>query len=261
MNTLQYQLMLVFIFIFSWLIDLNAGDKHEYGEYTGHYDNDGRRFFRRTVIDDSNKIAKNYTLYYKYFGSKYRDVQYFEIDVNVPSTGYVQVYNHENVHATIHIDNAYRVTAIISIYGSLPASIPKYGGFGRSAYIQKSLTYINVKNATRANTGTKIANKNYENSIGARRRDDQLLYFESKNVRNNSRFPSRSVSYSADDEYINYVGFSFDSPTAVVLINTTFVGEKEFNAVVYDMNAEHLVVNMSVYGVRGRRPNGFVGVK
>ncbi len=47
----------------------------------------------------------------------------------------------------------------------------------------------------------------------------------------------------------------------MVLINTTFVGENEFNAVVYDINAEQFVANMSVYGLhRKRRPNGFVGI-
>lgn len=120
------------------------------------------------------------------------------------------MYNNENVDATIHINSAYNVTAIISIYGSLAAYIPKYVGFSRSVYIQKSLTYIHVRNATRTNRGSKIVNKNYENTIGMRRRHDRLLFFESKNVRNNSRFPSRSFSHSADDEYISYVGFSFD---------------------------------------------------
>lgn len=46
----------------------------------------------------------------------------------------------------------------------------------------------------------------------------------------------------------------------MALINTTFVGEQEFNAVVYDMNSEQFVANMSVYGIRGHRPDGFVGV-
>lgn len=31
-------LVYVVLFIFSQFIDLNAGDKHTYGDYTGHYD-------------------------------------------------------------------------------------------------------------------------------------------------------------------------------------------------------------------------------
>lgn len=238
-----------------------------------------------------NKVPKNYTLFYKYFGSRFKDVQYFEIDVNVslnsdpkpvlkllnsmffwfdckticanavesnriylienlfeehnfsnmqkglvkgfkvckdymfqvPSTGRVNVYSEEQVDATIHINFAYNVTATISIYGSLPgtdqcyslkkkyfyeflnelASIPRYRGFPSSDYTQKSLTFVDVRNAN------KSLKKTYRNSIGTRRKNDQLLFFESKNVRNISRFPSRSFSYSAD-AYINYVGFSFD---------------------------------------------------
>ncbi len=44
----------------------------------------------------------------------------------------------------------------------------------------------------------------------------------------------------------------------MVLVNTSFVGEQEFNAVVYDMNSEHFVANFSVFGISvERRPSGF----
>ncbi len=45
----------------------------------------------------------------------------------------------------------------------------------------------------------------------------------------------------------------------MVLINTTFIGEKEFNAVVYDMNTEHFVANVSVYGMK-EKPENRLGV-
>ncbi len=45
------------------------------------------------------------------------------------------------------------------------------------------------------------------------------------------------------------------SPTAMALINTTFVSEKEFNAIVYDMNTEHFIANISVYGIRSKPKN------
>lgn len=35
----------------------------------------------------------------------------------------------------------------------------------------------------------------------------------------------------------------------MVLINTTFINEKDFSAIVYDMNTEHFVANISVYGI------------
>lgn len=48
----------------------------------------------------------------------------------------------------------------------------------------------------------------------------------------------------------------------MVMVNTSFVGEQEFNAAVYDMNTEHFVANMSVYGIRSvhSRPFEFAGV-
>lgn len=47
----------------------------------------------------------------------------------------------------------------------------------------------------------------------------------------------------------------------MVMVNTSYVGEQEFNAVVYDMNTEHFVANMSVYGIRSNfRPLDFEGV-
>lgn len=47
----------------------------------------------------------------------------------------------------------------------------------------------------------------------------------------------------------------------MVMINTTFVHEQDFNAVVYDINAEHFVANMSIYGIKSSsRPVAFLGV-
>lgn len=45
----------------------------------------------------------------------------------------------------------------------------------------------------------------------------------------------------------------------MVLVNTTFIGEKEFVAVVYDMNTEHFVANISVYGMK-TQPEKQLGV-
>ncbi len=47
----------------------------------------------------------------------------------------------------------------------------------------------------------------------------------------------------------------------MVLVNTSFVDEQEFNAVAYDMNREHFVANISVYGIKAAfRPDKFLGV-
>lgn len=47
----------------------------------------------------------------------------------------------------------------------------------------------------------------------------------------------------------------------MAMIDTAFVGEKHFNAVAYDINEDHFVANMSVYGIKTSiRPDKFLGV-
>lgn len=132
----------------------------------------------------------------------------------------------------------------------------------------RSLAMVFVKNATRSAE----AKNSSKNAIGVRRLGDELLYFESRNVTNASRFPSRSFEYVGDDRTsITYVGFSFNvrildyttsreeitvpclflqSPTAIAFINSTFVLRREFSAIVYDMNTEHFMANVSIYGFK-----------
>ncbi|KAG4066715.1 hypothetical protein HA402_007351 [Bradysia odoriphaga] len=126
----------------------------------------------------------------------------------------------------------------------------------RNDYETKSMTFIYKKNADSSRKKPFA-----QNAVGRRREGDSLLHFESRNITNSSRFPSRAFEYSGSD-FITYVGFSFNSPTAMAMINTSFIGEQEFNAVAYDMNTEHFVANMSVYGITGRtlRPFQFEGV-
>jgi len=71
----------------------------------------------------------------------------------------------------------------------------------------QSIAMIYVKNATSSAT-----KKSYsQNAIGSRQKGDELLYFESRNVTNVNRFPSRSFEYSGNGQTrITYVGFSFN---------------------------------------------------
>lgn len=109
--------------------------------------------------------------------------------------------------AKIHVNGAKNVKATLSIYG-IGYSAISLGGFFKQQQATKSLTYINVKNALPALNLKPFA----QNSIGHRRQGDHLIHFVSRNVTNVSRFPSRSFEYSGSeqDEYITYVGFSFN---------------------------------------------------
>lgn len=47
----------------------------------------------------------------------------------------------------------------------------------------------------------------------------------------------------------------------MALVNSTFISEKEFSSVVYDMNTDHFVANMSIYGYRqGYTPGTYVNL-
>lgn len=129
------------------------------------------------------------------------------LNLKVFSEGTVQVTNEmKNIDATISVPNARNVTATISLYGFGMNLMPIMSGwpFEKGENSLKSYTVVYVKNATTINEKTYASN-----SIGSRQPGDRLIYFESRNVTNVSRFPSRAFEYSGVDS-ITYVGFSFN---------------------------------------------------
>ncbi len=103
---------------------------------------------------------------------------------------------YSNYDATITIKNATHVTATLTIY---TFNLPQYLG----NLFRHSVTYVHVKNTT------SIKPTSYaQNSIGKRCKGDELIYFESRNVTNNNRFPSRVFEYSGS-KYLTYVRFCF----------------------------------------------------
>lgn len=103
----------------------------------------------------------------------------------------------------VSIKNALNVKATLKIRGMGMIPLPTMGL--RKLHQTKSLTYVHVRNSSESRSQKESA----QNSIGTRRSGDQLLHFESRNVTNKSRFPSRAFEY-ASGEYITYVGFSFN---------------------------------------------------
>lgn len=84
--------------------------------------------------------------------------------------------------------------------------MPSFRRWLGNDYIIRSLAFVYKKNATNP-----IGIKSFaQNAIGRRRKGDELIYFQSRNVTNASRFPSRAFEYSGSNEYITYVGFSFN---------------------------------------------------
>ncbi|XP_037036361.1 uncharacterized protein LOC119074363 [Bradysia coprophila] len=238
------------------LIEFCLSDKHVYGRLRYGVD---YKLHETILIDEKTSVPTNYFIIFKYLASHLKPIGYIEFDVNSPSTGSIEAIEatHDgyifeeafpvpNFFAKIRIDSTLDVKATLKIY--------KIGGY--TPYLSignwgaaKSVTIIYSK-AARSGKQPIYA----QNSIGKRQSGDELVHFQISNVTNASRFPSRAFEYAGDD-YITFVGFSLSSPTAVVLINTTFVGEKEFNAVVYDINAEHFVANVSVYAIKSHSGN------
>lgn len=120
------------------------------------------------------------------------------------------------IEAKIHINNALHVTALLRIYIINPLHKPPpqelsdlmdiFSRKSRSPhdYGEKSIAFI-YKKRSNPNKEKPAA----QTTIGRRRSGDSLLHFESYNVTNNNRFPSRAFEYSGND-YITKVGFSFN---------------------------------------------------
>ncbi|XP_037046648.1 uncharacterized protein LOC119081670 [Bradysia coprophila] len=227
-----------------------VSDEHIYGKKKG------LDFYTNKVLNATQAIPKNYTILFEYVGSATSPlVDYCKITTNVNSTANFTLVEREKkiVKATIHIPNAMNVTASIELSGdaaefqhSLQFSkvFPEHASKNAES---RSLAMVFVKNAVPS-----VEAKQYsQNAIGVRQYGDELLYFESRNVTNVSRFPSRSFEYVEDDKtHITYVGFSFNSPTAIAFINSTFILKQELSAIAYDMNTEHFMANVSIYGFR-----------
>jgi len=243
-----WTLQLLNLFI---LFKTSSADQHTFGGLEG-----GDKLFNKKVIDDTNTVPKNYTIIFKYFGKKLPMLSQVIIDVSANSTGKLEVTNElQNIEATIFVHNALNVTATITIYSYGVAFLPilKQWPYEKDDYATKSVTIIYKKNATVSDVPRSFS----RNAIGSRQSGDGLIYFESRNITNISRFPSKAFEYSGDD-FITCVGFSFNSPTAMAMVNTTFISDSEFSMVVYDMNVEHFVANMSIYGFKkGYKPNDY----
>lgn len=82
--------------------------------------------------------------------------------------------------------------------------MPSFDKWLKEGSATKSITFIYKKNADLLQVKPFA-----QNAIGRRRENDELVHFESRNVTNISRFPSRVFEYSGS-EYITYVGFSFN---------------------------------------------------
>lgn len=133
---------------------------------------------------------------------------YIKANINISfkekSTGTINVSSDKKVTAKIHINNVHGFTATISVRGESHMPFSYLEAFQRIEDLNfKSLTLVFVRKARPS------VKANAQNSIGNRRHGDKLLHFESRNVTNFSRFPSRVFQYSGKD-YITYVGFSFN---------------------------------------------------
>lgn len=106
-----------------------------------------------------------------------------------------------NFFAKIRIDPTSDVRATLKIYKTGPHTPylnVRYGG------ASKSVTFIYSKPAPSVKESI-----NVQSSIGQRQNGDELVHFQSRNVTNLNRFPSRAFQYAGED-YITYVGFSFN---------------------------------------------------
>lgn len=117
------------------------------------------------------------------------------------------------VNAKVNIYNSQNVRVTISVYGESNLPFGYMPVFRQMEELNlKSLTFVYVKDALPSDA------RKSQNSIGNRQKGDQLIHFESRNVTNSNRFPSRGFHYSGH-EYITYVGFSFNVRPKQTILN------------------------------------------
>lgn len=131
--------------------------------------------------------------------------------------------------------------------------------------VPQSITIVNVQGGN-----PKPQPSIWHNSIGQRQPDDRLIHFSSQNVTIQSNFAASLFEFvGSQQQAISCVRFSFDvryylnkiniifakhislfmqSPTAVAFLNSSFIHENEFSAIVYDLSAVMFVANVSIFG-------------
>jgi len=210
--------------------------------------------FSKVLFERTTVQPTNYTIIFKYIGTEFSTpLNYIVIDTHSQknSTCYFEV-NQENdqekiVQATVSIINGTDVKVTAHVWGSIGALINDNMNPQKKMKIllnkdddAKTFTVIYKHNATQ----TRYRKFN----LGQRQFDDKQLHFETQNVTIGFRFAEKEFKYNDPTKCITAISFSFESPTANAFINSTFIKEHEFDAIVYDLNFPFFVANMSVYG-------------
>lgn len=175
------------------------------------------------------------------------------------------------ISATLHITNGTDVEMWVRIFGfgaSMSSRIFTdpwtVDIIGDKLFEPKSFALVYAHNTTQT--------RHPLIHMGARQPGDHLLKFDSKLIQRTSttNFPESEFEYHQTDAYLTQVSFSFSvnvsfyadpyysfsnifvvslqSPTAILFVNSTNIGDNNFDAVVYDLNRPEFTANMSVYG-------------
>ncbi|KAJ6643969.1 hypothetical protein Bhyg_08934 [Pseudolycoriella hygida] len=233
------------------------GSLHTWGEKDHGYGLDVISLETK-LVDYVSTTPKDFRIVYQYIPNYVDRPSYIGINVNGESDGsirhstirqwykfYEEFKEVPVITAIIHPHNTYNFQANLTIYKKLTYSLE----LGPSN--NKSFKFLYMRDAHSS------VKPYVQTSIGQRQSGDQLLHFESKIVRNYTKFPLRVFSYDGTEsnEYLTC------SRTAMALVNQSYVGDQEFNSVVYDMNSERFAANFSVYGIKSMsRPNGFLRI-
>ncbi len=116
-------------------------------------------------------------------------------EMNFPTT---------NFYAKIDVNDTLNVKASLRIHKrGIKSNIAPY--FNMEDL--QSITIVYAKNAK--NTTLNRDSIPAQNSIGRRQTGDELIHFQSRNITNMNRFPSKAFEYAGPD-YITYVAFRFN---------------------------------------------------
>lgn len=182
-------------------------------------------------------------------------------------------FNDENhvFNASITIPNAVNVVVTLTLNGyDLRFMQNTDSGTWKMLYnnrpqFAQSFTIVNVQGGKPKPTPSV-----WHNAVGQRQPDDRLIHFASQNVTMQSNFAANLFEFvGGAGQAISCVRFTFDvnyvynywnvfnsnimylilqSATAVAFVNSTFIEENQFSAIVYDLSAYNFIANVSIFG-------------
>ncbi|XP_031630808.1 uncharacterized protein LOC116345515 [Contarinia nasturtii] len=244
-----------FVFFLILLTKFCSCDDLSYGREEDNL----KPLFEKVLFSQHLDQPKNYTLIFKYIASESSpNITFAKFEVPGTKTqGSIDVSKEKGkektLQAQLNIVNGTNIHVTCKIYGP-SVNLLDAATLGRMS----SSTENNPKTVTVIYGHNTSKTRNRKVNLGLRQTGDKLINFQRKNVTLSYRFPEAEFECKDKNNSITSVAFSFDSPTAIAFINSTYLSEHQVNVIAYDLNNPYFEANMSVYGYDSRvKPDSY----